>query len=822
MSIIDDALNGFGLERKSNEPAPEQKSVEKAAELTTGGGAWFDIFGSSTNQPTFTQFNNMKQQMTAYTDWVYAAAHTIAEQAASVDIRIFMNNSKASNATLSHKFWNDPKSIYKYMHTSITKLETKNGRVVKNANIQQLEELENHPLLELLNSPNPFMTRTEFFETTFLHMELAGNAFWAVNRDKKGVPVELWPLNPQFMLVVPDKEKFIIGYIYNINNEQIPFAPDDIIHHKYSNPNDPRMGMSTVQAAARPIDTDAHAGDYNRKFFYNSAQPDAVLYTDSEVDEKMYKRLVSQWRDTFGGTANSHRTAILENGLKYMPRVLSQKDMDFLQGRNFNRDMILGIFGVPKGILGLDESMSRANLEAAQYGFMKGKIRPKMDRLTARITQDLAVQFDPKLLVSFTDPVPADKEFLLEEKKTSSGGLVPWRTPNEIRAEDGDEPIPGGDFLYIPNDLMAMAEDPFEPRPENQTAVAQEDEEKPDNDDEPIDEQDEENGGASPDDPATPPASSAGSSGSTTSASSTGDKSVAVGERGPELVLIPKKKDSLQAFKKDFREVRDNTADKFEIQFLRASRVVFQAQKTEVLENVGDRFGKAYKPSTRKMTKAQKKNLDDLFDQSGALWAAGFTDLYKESVAEMGQTALQYAVDASNAAKEPEDEPTPDQDYDTDSDGVQKFYEQRTTKVSNSIDEETDKQLKASLSEGINAGESIADLSNRVESIFGAASGYRAEAIARTESIKSTTWATVDAWRQSGVVTGYRWVSLPDACQYCAAMNGQILPITDGSSYYKVGDTLEVGGQSMTFTYDNITGPPLHVNCRCDLEPILA
>lgn len=802
MSIFDDALSGLGLTRAHQIPEVSPQVETKAADLTTGAGAWFEIFGQGTKNNQFTQFNNMKQQMAAYNDWVYAAAHTIAEQCAAIDLRIFMNRSKRKNAQVSDKMMYDKKTIYKMEHQKTTEIVNVKGKLVRKDNLPQLEELESHPLLDLLNAPNPFMTRNEFFELTFLHMELTGNAYWAIERDNKGKPAALWPLLPEFVSVVPDKEKFIIGYIYKVNNEEVPFAPDDIIHHKYMNPSDLRMGMSTVQAAARAIDTDAHAADYNRKFFYNSAQPDAVLYTDAQLDEKMYKRLVSQWRDTYGGTANSHRTAILENGLKYQARVLTQKDMDWLNGRNFNRDQILAIFGVPKSIIGLDESMSRANAETAEYVFVKGKIRPKMLRLCARITEDLAIQFDKKLVVSFTDPVPSDKAFLLEEKKAS---VNTWRTINEVRAEDGDDPVPGGDELYIANTLHPIGQEMEEPAPEETPAVAEEDPRDPDGENE------------NPDEKPTEPSnvSSAGDAGSTTGTAGQADKA-----------LISKKKESLEIKKavtktQAFDDVRNSLCDTFETQFCRAARTVFLEQKKEVLNNLRDRFiQKGYKPTKRKMTQQQKQDINDLFNDAAATaaWVAAFDSIYRQAVQQMGSQALDYVITEANAAGLQAAVTV----YDDSRTGIQKFYDQRETKVSASIDEETDKQLKTSLAEGIDAGETVAELADRVENIYGAAAGYRAERIARTESIMSTTFATRDAWRISGVVQNQQWLTAGDPCPFCADMDGKTLGLNDSEAYFRVGDSITTDdGQTMSFKYQDISGPPLHVNCRCSLIPVL-
>lgn len=521
--------------------------VEKAADFSTGG-SWGEIFGGSSSGTDFSSFNSQKEQLGAYVDWVYAATRYIAETCATIDLRVFVNHTEQKKATLGQKLIYHPIALRK----QLAKLGTKaviekdiNGKLVARQ-VAPLEEVESSPILDLLDCPNPFMTRIEFFEMTFLHLELAGEAFWAINRKtKNGPPTELWPLMPNLVSVVADPEKFVIGYEYTVNGQQIPFAPNDVIHHKYSNPSDFRRGMSPVQAAARIIDTDTHMADHNRRIFYNGATVDAVLYTDNKLTDENWKRLNNQWADKYSGTYNAHRTAILENGLKYQPMALSNRDLNFLEGMNYNRDMILAIFGVPKSLLGMDESMSRANAEAAEYAFSKNKVRPKMLRLTARITEDLAIQFGENLLVSFTDPVPDDKEFLLKEKVASLGGTndIGYRTPNEVRAEDGDDAIEGGDEIFINNRMIPMAQAAQEPIPEGTPAVAEEDPAASDDNGaaQSGDAQDNDTGddsSASSDDGSAGSSSgssssttgdsgnsSAGSAGSTSSSTSTGDKS---------------------------------------------------------------------------------------------------------------------------------------------------------------------------------------------------------------------------------------------------------------------------------------------------------
>jgi len=755
---------------------------------------------------------------------------------------------------------------------------------------------------------------------------------------------------------------------------------------------------------------------------------------------------------------------------------LSNRDLDFLQGMNFNRDMILAIFGVPKSLLGMDESMSRANAEAAEYAFSKNKVRAKMLRLTTRITEDLASQFSDNIIVSFTDPVPDDKEFLLKEKQASVGSTsqTPWRTINEIRAEDGDDPMEGGDELWIQGTLVPVAYAAQEPVPEEKPAVAEEDPKSPDNEEDVSDEEgseDNDSGGGASESTDTGNNSSsssgsgnnssAGSAGSTSSDTSTGDKtfkqvsandypnlyddlgidpsdlgcimmdceglpvmdvmkgseddldpedtvpdqthvtllygllengnkwkdkvdtllkgwnmdsiqldhvdSFDLGEKyavvahvtktselidGHErLTLLPhiqtyseykphvtlayvkhdkktvdkwvdelskeyngkviktvginygrpeekdmeegddedggalvphaKPKEDDKGLKVDeplyqisdngyhgasglevlqsvaqgevfesktngvihstdskveedtkstalsqeqrlklhktYEDIRNQVSDKYEDAFMKEAHLIFEEQKKEVLRNVESTF-KNYRPSKKGITKSQKDKVNNLFDKAKSLtkWVKRLLPLYKGTVVTTGNAAFNYVAGASTQG-------TSGQFSGADPD-IQKFYDERTTEVSKGIDETTERLLKTTLIEGISKGESVASLMDRVEGVYNAAAGYRALRIARTESIAASTFGTINAWQQSGVVIGKKWFTgAANPCPFCASLNGKIVALN--TNYFNKGDTFTIGegenAQSMSLNYDDVGGPPIHPNCRCTLLPIL-
>lgn len=176
--------------------------------------------------------------------------------------------------------------------------------------------------------------------------------------------------------------------------------------------------------------------------------------------------------------------------------------------------------------------------------------------------------------------------------------------------------------------------------------------------------------------------------------------------------------------------------------------------------------------------------------------------------------------------------------FDMSDPAITEFIENRSRIVGEKVNAETDKQLRATLAEGINAGESFDELAARVEQVYGAAAGYRAERIARTETIRAESFASQVAWQQSGLVSAKEWyVSHDDRlCPFCRPMDGKIVGLD--KSYYKQGTSLTVpqldnegnpvlddDGNEKTTTikldFDDIDGPPLHANCRCTLLPVL-
>lgn len=113
------------------------------------------------------------------------------------------------------------------------------------------------------------------------------------------------------------------------------------------------------------------------------------------------------------------------------------------------------------------------------------------------------------------------------------------------------------------------------------------------------------------------------------------------------------------------------------------------------------------------------------------------------------------------------------------------------------------------ITEGVREGRSVPDIRRNITDTFDSYSKMQAERITRTEVLKVSNQAALDAWEQSGVVEGKEWLTAPGADAECEQYNGKIV-YNLGGNFFTPQNEFEDGD------------PPIHPNCRCVVLPIVA
>jgi len=325
-------------------------------------------------------------------------------------------------------------------------------RVVRHARGERIQ-LGHHPVLTLLERPNPRLSRFELFEQTVGALELHGNAYWFLAGDDRGQPVEIWPLPPDRLRIIPDARDLVRGYIYEVDGQRIPLEPAEIIHFRRWNPSDDFYGLSTLQAARLAIASDRAMAQWNHAAFgQDRGVPAGIVMVKDFISDADFERLKRDWRTSYG--AGERRTAFLRGASVTWQNIgLSHQDLDFLNGRRAHREEILNLFGVPVGLL--SENATEANAKVAERLFIERTLWPKLVRIAGKITGDLLPFWGPDLSLEFDDIRPTDAQARLDELRAA----YPVLTINELRAR----------YFHMPpvdwGDRPAAAEAPPEAAP---------------------------------------------------------------------------------------------------------------------------------------------------------------------------------------------------------------------------------------------------------------------------------------------------------------------------------------------------------------------
>jgi len=318
--------------------------------------------------------------------------------------------------------------------------------------------LYDHPLLKLLERPNPFYAGAEFFENIYAYKLISGNAFiQAVGKDNLP-PKELHILRPDRVSIVPDELGNIVGYVYKIDRLE-KFYPCNkitgrasVLHIKNFHPLDDLRGLSSVEAAAFSIDQHNQAAAWNKSLLENAARPSGALIVknngpyDGNLSDDQYTRIKEQLEEVFMGSKNSGRPLLIEGGLEWQEMSMSPKDMDFIEAKNSAaRDIALAL-GVPPQLLGLPGDNTYSNMQEARLALWEETIIPLLDHLTDSLNHWLVPMFGDGLRLEY-DVNDISGLSSRREKIWARIEAASFLSINEKRQMVGLSPIEGGDAM---------------------------------------------------------------------------------------------------------------------------------------------------------------------------------------------------------------------------------------------------------------------------------------------------------------------------------------------------------------------------------------
>ena len=274
------------------------------------------------------------------------------------------------------------------------------------------DPVEQHPLLEALARPTPWMGGNWFRQVLQIHLDLAGE-FFVHPQIESGQVRALHLLHPDRVYMVPDPTAYLMGYLYQSwSGVSIAFLPEEVIHVKYAHPADPYRGYSPLHGIGWYRDLSASLGAFLYQYMRNDARPSGLLSSEQELQQPESDELRRRWEEIYADYDGKGRIAVLGKGSKYQPITPVLKDLEVSGLDTVSRDQVLATYNLPKFKLGIVEGDGKANAVSASLVYETSCLRPRVALWNEDFFKPLLrlLRLENKLGLTLADPVTRDVE----------------------------------------------------------------------------------------------------------------------------------------------------------------------------------------------------------------------------------------------------------------------------------------------------------------------------------------------------------------------------------------------------------------------------
>lgn len=367
-----------GQDSKS-EPLVQSVAVPKKKQKGITGS--FLDFGTLGGRGLSSETNISDKLIKAYSEWVFINVSVLAEEVSKLELELY-------------------------------KTVLKGGKL-------EMEIVETHPILDLLDQWNDKTTASDGFYMTEAHLDLAGDSFWYLEGGDNGKqPTAIYILPPERVELdlkeSPEEGGTIInGYEYKPQTDKgdgpaIKYSPDEVLHIKVPDPGKMYRGKSTVEAIAQTIDTEVMSAETSRKFYEQGMLSQFVLTTEQRLNQDQIKRLQAELRAAYTGAKNAWKVPIFGGGIKVEQISLTPKESLSVETNKWLRDKIMTAFKNTPMSLGIVEDVNRAQGESSIISWKRSVIKPKIQRIVDAINEFIVPRYGDNLILGFKDPVPED------------------------------------------------------------------------------------------------------------------------------------------------------------------------------------------------------------------------------------------------------------------------------------------------------------------------------------------------------------------------------------------------------------------------------
>ena len=319
------------------------------------------------------------------------------------------------------------------------------------------QRLTDHPLARLLSKPSPYTTRYRLMDALIHDLAIYDMAFWQKIKTDTGVE-GLVRIPPDF--VTPKGESWLTPEYFEVKGSsgKMDVNPDEIVFFRgYSSTG--IGGTSPLESLRRTLAEEYAAGEMREQILKNGARVSGYLERPKDAPEwssEAKSKFAKGWRSQYSGNGpGAGGTPILEDGMTFKNASQTAEQLQYVEARKLTREQVAAAFDVPPSMLGIMGSATFSNISEQHKMLYSDTLGPWLTMLKEEIELQLVPDLaDDNVYVEFNlrEKLSGSFEERAASIQTSVGG--PYITRNEARALDNRPPVPGGDELITPLNVI--------------------------------------------------------------------------------------------------------------------------------------------------------------------------------------------------------------------------------------------------------------------------------------------------------------------------------------------------------------------------------
>lgn len=323
------------------------------------------------------------------------------------------------------------------------------------------EPLErSHPLVRLIQRPNPQTTRFDLIRGTVGDLAIYDEAFWLkrFTRTEKRLyrlPAGMVEAKDSSVLTGPDH------YEVDTGNGPVDFSPEEIVHFHGYNPNDPHGGQSPLKSLRPLLTEEREASRYMARLLGKGMRFGGFLSrpaTQEAMSDQAIDRFTEGLRRFARGGDREGEWFLLEEGIEPKQSSFSPKDAELMVLREFVLDITATAYHIPLAMLSRTKTPTYASMAEFHKMLYTDVLGPWNAMIEGAVWLQLLPDFgDPDdLFVEFNIDEKLQGDFEAQAAAARQSVQVPWMSVNEMRIKRGLAPIGDSDDPDNPYNKPAL------------------------------------------------------------------------------------------------------------------------------------------------------------------------------------------------------------------------------------------------------------------------------------------------------------------------------------------------------------------------------